>query len=117
MRVAPFGKAGPVRSRLGGDHQLHRLELRLDLLDAREELRPHDQHQRGGVVDDLRDLRRREPPVDGREHDPELPRAKQELEELGHVLVEDGHAVTALDTGGAQCVRHLVRPRVELVRT
>ena len=101
-------------ARLGGDHELDRLELRLDLLDAREELRADDQHQRGGVVDDLRDLRRGEAPVHGREHGSELRRAEQELEELGHVLVEDRDPVAALDTGGAQRVGHLVRPRVEL---
>ena len=114
LRVAPFGEPGTVRSRFGGDHELDRFELRLDLLDAREELGADDQHPGGRVVEDLRDLRWREPPVHGGEHGPELHRAEQELEELRHVLVEDRHSVAALDAGGAQRVRDLVRPRVEL---
>ncbi len=114
LRVAPLRERGAVGPGLGGEHELDRREVGLDRVDAREELGPRQQDPRGRVVEDLRDLRWRQPPVDRGEHRADLHRAEQELEELGHVLVEDGDPIAALDARGPQGARDLVRARVEL---
>ena len=84
--------------------------------DGGDELRPDEQHLRFAVVDDVRELARREPPVDRRHHRARLRGAEQQLEIEIRVLAEMRDAIARAHAERDQALRDLAGARVELLR-
>ena len=114
VRVAPVGELRVTSVPADGQDQRRAREVRLAGVEDPEEVAPDDEDLRVGVVHDVRDLGRGEPPVDRADHGADLGGAEDELEQLERVLVEEGDPVAAADAGGEQGVRHTVRDQVEL---
>ena len=88
-------------------------EVLLDLLHVRDEVGSDDEHLGPGVVDDLRDLCRRQPPVDRDADRVELGQREQHLEVLRPVLVEERHSVAGADPDARERVGDMVRALVQ----
>ena len=78
-----------------------------DRVDDRHEVGPDDEHLGLGVVDDVLDLGRSEPPVDVDADRVEERRAEEDLEVFDAVLVEERDAVLRSDTLGGECLSGL----------
>lgn len=112
LRVAPLLVGGPgFMPALHGDDQ-HVLRQTLgDGFHGAVEFRPHEQRLRVQKLEDLRHLRRRQPPVDRREDRAGAGGAHEHLEGMVGVLAQIGGA---LDARRREPVRDLVHMGVEL---
>jgi hypothetical protein len=86
-----------------------------NLVDDREELRPDEQQLGTGVVDDVRDFGRREPPVDWDENLLRLGSPKPDLVERVGVFLNHGNASLHGVTHCEQTVGDASRARVQLL--
>ena len=129
IELRPFVSAGLVRDQLLVDQQVgdlavlgqmravghghdmaHRLELRQQLLDRRQEVEVDEEELILGVVDDVDDLLGEEPRVDGVADRAHAGDAVIELEMAVAVPGQGADAVARLDAEGEQGFGHLLRP-------
>ena len=82
--------------------QPHDLDAGGRLGRQRLELGVDEQHARSGVLEDVADLRGAQPHVDRHEHAAGRRHRVVELEQLGHVRAQRGHAIVALQPARAQ---------------
>ncbi len=98
--VAPRGVLGKGDVAPDGGHRRPDLGHRCVVVGAVGE------HGGTGVLEDGRDLHRREAPIDGHADGTEQGAAEEHLEELDAIAVQEGHPVTRSDPVGSQGVRH-----------
>jgi hypothetical protein len=111
LRVAPLDEAATFERRLHADDLADAQRLG-EPFDGRNELGPDEQHLRFAVVDDVRELARRESPIDRRHHRAGLRRAQQQLEIEIRVLAEVRDAIARTHAERDQALRDLAGARV-----
>jgi hypothetical protein len=118
LGIAPGDKILPFRrAAFGGDNAAQVRQLRFDVANLADELRPHEQHRRLAIADDKSDFGSGQPPVHRRHHHIGLHRPKQELEIDVAVLAEIGDALARLDAEGFERVGDTVGLDIEFGKT
>ena len=85
-----------------------------DRVEDRHEVGSDDEHLRFGVVDDVFDLRWRQPPVDVDAYGVGEGGAVEDLEVLDAVLVQERDAILVADACGGESGGHAAGPLVQL---
>ena len=99
---------------MGADRDDAGVELRFDGLDVADEVGADDDRGGPAVADDVRHLRRRQPPVHRHADRAELGQAEHRDEELGAVAVDERHPFTGSDAGRGERLRGPAGQRVEV---